>query len=311
MEYNQTGVVDRFHVLCTGFLAVTNLKNPIQMNRPKISGPCFCLLRKPGPLGKQYGQRGVTLVEMLVAMVASGIVLAGIAYLFGISLRSYRLQNEITEMHQNAHYTIKRLSEVFMEAGSDLPDTGIAIISRTAADNVTLIVNPRGGVHDFSYDIVTATATVPLDDASGFLHADSVIHEYASGSAPELLGISSVDTSTVPNTLTLSAACTYARNDALYSFERRKYYHDNVTNNLVCLARGDTTVLSEDIESITFDFYDKDRNNANNSWDDMLFVTIALTAKTPLADNRYTHPTEGDGYRRLSLDMELRLRNRF
>jgi hypothetical protein len=38
-------------------------------------------------------------------------------------------------------------------------------------------------------------------------------------------------------------------------------------------------------------------------------VTMALTGRTTLEDERYTHPTEGDGYRRSDLQTRVTLRN--
>jgi prepilin-type N-terminal cleavage/methylation domain-containing protein len=91
---------------------------------------------------------GFTLIELLLAVAISGIVVAGLMRFYLTGLTSYTFQEQMTAMHQNAQYTIKRLSEDFMQAGADLPDSGYPVITASAGvyNEVTLIMNKRSGM---------------------------------------------------------------------------------------------------------------------------------------------------------------------
>jgi prepilin-type N-terminal cleavage/methylation domain-containing protein len=58
--------------------------------------------------------RGFTLVEVLVALVASGVLFWGLARFFKSFNRSFNTQEQIADRNLNAHYALKRLSEALM-----------------------------------------------------------------------------------------------------------------------------------------------------------------------------------------------------
>ena len=59
-------------------------------------------------------QRGLTLVEMLIAVFIGTLAILGVYRLFSSSLHSYNMQDQLTGMYQNCTYTIKKISELLM-----------------------------------------------------------------------------------------------------------------------------------------------------------------------------------------------------
>ncbi|MCU0237053.1 MAG: hypothetical protein MUC72_08220, partial [Acidobacteria bacterium] len=46
------------------------------------------------------------------------------------------------------------------------------------------------------------------------------------------------------------------------------------------------------------------------AWVDMRFAKITVRARTAVPDRRYNHPVFHDGYRRVTMSMDCRLRNK-
>ena len=62
---------------------------------------------------------GFTLLELLVGVGVSAILILGLTRLFSATLNSYSLQDQLTEMNQNAKFAMKEFSNVLMQAGAD------------------------------------------------------------------------------------------------------------------------------------------------------------------------------------------------
>ena len=62
--------------------------------------------------------RGFTLLEILIAIVISGVLLVGVTKYYRTAADSYSLQEQISEMNQNAQYVLKELSEILIQAGA-------------------------------------------------------------------------------------------------------------------------------------------------------------------------------------------------
>jgi prepilin-type N-terminal cleavage/methylation domain-containing protein len=102
---------------------------------------------------------GFTIVELLVAITISGLAFILLTKLLSISLNSYNLQEQLADMNQNARYTINEVSNVLMQAGSDLQVISIDTIDRDTIiipeDNkaecsgFSIKINPRGGFYQF------------------------------------------------------------------------------------------------------------------------------------------------------------------
>ena len=264
-----------------------------------------------------YGA-GFTLVELLVAIASAGFVLVGLARLLTFTLDGYSLQVQMAEMHQNVHYAFRQLSEIVMQAGADLPDTasGIAVVVVQTAEDFSMMVNPAGGNQVFE-SVPGSVQSVPVGNPRHFVRADSVIIVFKDGSAPRSVGIDTgystggfvrgIDTGA--GLVRLVTPVGLSAGDQMCSFNRRRLYRDAASNELRHIVNTTEYLLVEGIDSMSVTFRDS-AGGATTGWNSMKAAAVHVTARTPRPHRRYVHPVKGDGYRRASLDMVVRLRNR-
>src|SRR4051812_7450723 len=116
-------------------------------------------------------QRGFTLLEIIVALTASSILIWGLTRFYKDTSRTYITQTQVADRDQNAHYTIKLLTEVLQQSGASLPDTGYPVISVSGGlpvSTMTLATNPRGGVYYISSATPSTLTKVPVGDTALF-----------------------------------------------------------------------------------------------------------------------------------------------
>jgi prepilin-type N-terminal cleavage/methylation domain-containing protein len=257
--------------------------------------------------------RGFTLMEVAVALAASGILLVGLARFFKDFNRSFNTQEQVSDRDLNAHYTIKRLSEALMSAGSGLPNQDwnlLTLPSGNPGDRFLMGVNPQGGVQYLSADI-SGLKDVAVDDAKGFSKATSVLADpqdpsratfkvpidLAYNSSGFVKGVKTVGSTAI---LHLTSAVNLKAGDAVYAYDEDDY---RLLNGNLML---DSMVLAENIQSLAFTAYAADQTKTG-TWSSMRSFNIKVTARTRNKDPRY--PTNG-GYRTLDLSMDVLLRNR-
>ncbi len=251
--------------------------------------------------------RGVTLLELLIAIAAGALVILGVYNLLMSSIWSYNLQNQTTDMYQNATYTIKRLSEDLAQVGADLPEQYYTVIftaSATSSD-VTVRINKKGGMFAIIKD--TAYAKIPLfPDSVGlaFAGADSLLLD--TGGWAGSVGIDNVKTGINPDTILIHSNMTFHATNLIFAASTTRYFLSG-TNFCVDSAAN---VQAENIDSLSMTFRDKNYAPTTN-WSQMSSVTLYVRARTATPDPKYKCPGFGDGYHRLALTMDLRFRNRF
>ncbi|HID48947.1 MAG TPA: hypothetical protein EYP40_04910, partial [Chromatiales bacterium] len=99
--------------------------------------------------------RGVTLVELMIAMVISLLVLLGVATVYSSSKRSYKVQEEMARLQENARYA-------FASMAGDITEAGFAGCNPKLQN---LLNTNQGALFDFMAGIdgweYTATSTAP------------------------------------------------------------------------------------------------------------------------------------------------------
>ena len=103
-------------------------------------------------------QRGVTLVELMIAMVISLLILMGVATVYSSSKRSYKVQNEMARLQENARYAFATMADDVTEAGFAGCNPKLLSILNTNDSNV---FDFMAGVDGWEY---TATSTAPGQD---------------------------------------------------------------------------------------------------------------------------------------------------
>lgn len=258
-------------------------------------------------------ERGFTLMEVTVALVASGILLVGLARFFKDFNRSYNNQEQVSDRDLNAHYAVKRLSEAVMSAGSGLPSTGWDIISLPDGNpgaRLRLSVNPRGGVQYLTVDLVGKNE-VAVEDAKGFAKATAILTDPQNPLLPTLRVpidvtynsngfVKGVRTTGESAVLRLTGAVNLKVGDAIYAYDEEVYR----------LQSGSLTlngmILAENIQSLAFTAYASNQTRTP-LWSSMRSIRIQVTARTR---NRDPNFSANGGYRAIDLSMDVLLRNR-
>ncbi len=75
----------------------------------------------------KFNEKGVTLIELMVALVICGIIVAAIYRLFVAQARSYTVQDQVAESQQNVRNAMELLLRDIRMAGFDDDMTPIPI----------------------------------------------------------------------------------------------------------------------------------------------------------------------------------------
>ena len=103
--------------------------------------------------------RGVTLIELMIALVISTIVLLGVATVYSSTKRSYKVQEEMARLQENARYAFAVMAQDIRGAGFVGCNPKInSLLDETDPDFDYALYDFQAGVDGWEY---TATATGP------------------------------------------------------------------------------------------------------------------------------------------------------
>lgn len=270
---------------------------------------------KVSPSNQSILQEGFSLIEVLISVSLGAIITTLLALIFLSTNKSYDLQNQIMQMDQNAYYTIKSISEVLESAGSDLPSSGWSIIraKNNPTDSFQIDINPKGGKQIFS-NAVASTLSMPVDDWTGFKEVSQVkLLTYESKVAPKVLAIQTnyaaknwvnglYNSDSLADSVRLTQAQNFGSGDTVYAFTTKTIQLKN--SNLLI----NNEAVAENIDSLSILFLDKDKAKTLD-WSKLLYISITLKVRTERPDVKYK--LEADGFRRITLTKNLRLKNKF
>ncbi len=226
---------------------------------------------------KDARESGLTLIELLVSMILVLILLGGGYSLFTSQTRAYSLSEQVMEMQGNARFAFDIIVRDLQMSGYDRQESKIFGITAYQANDF-----PPNDTAGLSLGTNTEHYFTVDNDADAIIDNDGTERfgfRVNSGSL-ETAVISSVDGSiaswqlVADNIESMAVSYTYA-------------------NGTVSL--GTTNLPHNSIP---------DRN-----FRDVMGITFTLAAKTSLEDPRYTHPTQGDHFRRMTLTAEVFPRN--
>jgi prepilin-type N-terminal cleavage/methylation domain-containing protein len=254
-------------------------------------------------------RRGLTLIEVLISILIGTLAILGVYQLFSSSLRTYNLQEQLNGMYQNGTFTIKKISEVLMQAGVDLPQHNYPVLSVSSPhpDSFSIKLNPTGAVYllDTTY---TSVSKIPDSIAVPFLACDHIVADSLSiDSVLKEYAVTSVDTLPAPkwDTIRLGTSGTFVQNTTIYGYKALAFYRKG---NAIC---SNTDTLAENIDSFCVVYYNKSHTATTTIWDSMFTANIFVRVRTSQPDPRYKCPGFNDGYRRLPMSTEVRFRNKF
>jgi prepilin-type N-terminal cleavage/methylation domain-containing protein len=269
-------------------------------------------------------QGGMTLIELLVAMVIGAILIGAIYRVFISQQKIFAVQQDVVDMQQNARLAIDRMTREIRMAGFgavanveirvagfgadplppislDTPVPGALTIveaGNEAAKLTSLAARPDN-------QITVSTLT----DGLGNALFDSNTKKYVSIDGLECHEITSIDSKT--NTITLKDKVLYRHEVGTPVFAVRVITYQVVRQNgELLLTRDENTgegrqVMADNIESVQFGYYDAAGNLTTNV-SDARTVGIFLTAMTAQSDPDLKG---GDGYRRRNISTFVQLKD--
>jgi type IV pilus assembly protein PilW len=101
---------------------------------------------------KMRKDKGFTIVELLVVMVISGVVMAGIYQVYYSQQRSYMIQEQVAAMQQNLRAAMFFMSREIRMAGCDPTGNADVGITSISANSMSFTMDLRGKTADDDAD---------------------------------------------------------------------------------------------------------------------------------------------------------------
>jgi prepilin-type N-terminal cleavage/methylation domain-containing protein len=280
--------------------------------------------------------KGITLIELLVALAITGILLAGVYRTFIGQQKTYTSQEQVVDMQQNVRAGINRMMREIRMAGfgnvsmllpppynpDNLPVAGVTIGPKKYIDLVNwdypaagalTILSAMGSASLTGIPATNQITVSSLTDSQGNTLFDLGDRKYVSIGGVESYTITSI----VGTTLTLSGNLTYNHpvNTPVFGV-RAISYQVGVVDGKPTLLRDEiprpTTQLqqqpqplADNIEALQFGYFGADGNPAPNM-PDVRIVQVTLRATTNISDPDYK--SDG-GYRKRQITSNIHLRN--
>jgi hypothetical protein len=259
--------------------------------------------------------KGVSLLEVLIAMFLTGVVLTSIFKVYVTQHKNWTIQNGITDMQQNARAAIDELTRQIRMAGHGLP-LGLDGIEASDTNPDTIIITYADGDCDapIEHTMPTPSAELRCDghDVSCFNDGQWVYIFHPDSGGGEFFEISLVQTGSSHiqhNTMALSRC--YPKGAIIIALQKVKYFIDNSDTlhpNLMIELPGRTPqVYAENIEDLQFTYTMKNGMIVDEPAiaADIREVSIELTGRTDVPDPDFPH----DPYRRRVYASKVNVRN--
>jgi type II secretory pathway pseudopilin PulG len=266
-------------------------------------------------LRRQQEIRGISLVEVLIALALTGIVTSAVLKAYVTQHKNYMIQGDITTIQQNARASVDEMSRQLRMAGYALPLGLPALVSAdTDPDSVTVTY------HDDGCDTYLAAAMAGPSadlmcaaDVSCFYDGQWVyIFEPDSGGG-EFFEVTAVQTSTMAlQHTTTSLAKAYSAGAVVLSLLRVQYYVDNTDtthpNLMIKLPGKPAQVYAEDISDLQFRYRLQDGSivDVPVAIEDVREVLITVTGRSNMPD---VDRPDSEKYRQRTYSTSIALRN--
>jgi prepilin-type N-terminal cleavage/methylation domain-containing protein len=262
---------------------------------------------------------GLTLIELLVALVLSSILIAALYRTFIGQQKTYAVQEQVVDMQQNVRVAINKMMREIRMAGfgkiRDIVDpegeikeniNGFTQAITPGTDNITIV----GGFKQIRRDngepisVISASGNqITLNYATD--EFDKPTHRFISIGGVE----SNVVQSRSGLNLTLKKPLCLPHPEGTPIFKIQA-----ITYNLngLSLGRDENTSgqpnpqpLAENIDRLEFEYRDTNGDLTANPAD-IRMVRVTVTAKTSMSDPEFKG---GDGYRRREISSNIQVRN--
>jgi prepilin-type N-terminal cleavage/methylation domain-containing protein len=255
------------------------------------------------------GKSGVTLIELLLALVLSSILTAALYHAFISQQKTYTIQDQVAEMQQNVRIALGQMTKEIRMAGygGDMLSVfgninGFTDIITPGSNTITILFADQVGV--LKQSTAKGTNQLKVTNARVF-NTDKKKYLCLNGLNNYLVqGVTE-------DTIILAAPLAEGHpiNQHVYLVKAISYYL-GLSGAKTVLRRNENTggggqPVADDIESLEFTYFDANGNVTSNPTD-IRMVTVAVTAKTNMSDPQLKG---GDGYRRRTLSSSIKVRN--
>jgi prepilin-type N-terminal cleavage/methylation domain-containing protein len=280
--------------------------------------------------------RGLTLIELLVAMVISAILIGAVYRTFINQQNTYVVQEQVVDMQQNVRVAINRMMREIRMAGFgnvasilpfEAPDGGKTVIF----DNIINPIDNKNNVEQNDDQVTIIGAFEQVSSLEEPAEGTNVIKLVEKGSDfntgyRRFLCVGGLEARTVTglngNTITLSERLKlrYEAGTPVYKVKAITYQldWDNRNPNMPVLKREDKTdeggsqAVAENIENLQFEYFGKDKNGDGIpdpaiSAGDIRLIKVTVVARTSLSDPEYKGET--GGFRRRTITSNILVRN--
>ena len=263
------------------------------------------------------GNRGLTLIELLVALAISALIIAALYRTFVGQQKTYTVQEQVVDMRQNVRGAISNMMRELRMAG--FGGVGMVLPITIGTDTYQNVVNrntpstPPGGwitiVTALTSSSRGATLTagtistsyrIYVSDLSDF---DTNKKKYISIGGVESNTITSINTGTKELTLKERLVYKHLANTRVYPIRAVSYRAGLRDEN----TDGGAQPTAENIESTQFEYLDA-QGNPVASDGAVQMIRVRVTAKTDTEDPQLKKGG-GDGYRRREISSNIQLRN--
>jgi prepilin-type N-terminal cleavage/methylation domain-containing protein len=266
---------------------------------------------------------GTTLIELLVALVISTVLVAGLYRTFVSQQKTFAVQEQVVDVQQNARAAINRLMRDIRMAGfgnvsmvlpatfssgtynsvlnPDTPAAGAVTVLSAIGEAATFVVTGGIGETQITVSRINDDQNNPLFDTDD--------RKYISIAGLESHVISSIDTQT--KTITLGRKLVFNHGVGVPIFAIRALtYQLGTVDGVPTLLRDEHTgegpqPQGDGIEDLQFQYMDAGGNVTANPAD-VRMMNIALTARSETVDAELK---EGGGHRRRRITSTVHLRN--
>lgn len=260
-------------------------------------------------------KKGITLIELLIALVISALLIAGIYRTFIRQQNTYIVQEQVVDMQQNLRAAINRMIREIRMAG--FGGLNYVLNSPEGVNGFTEVITPDGNniitiVGGFKQIRRDNGEPIVVNSASGKKLAlnyatdefDRKKHRYISIGGLE----SNIVLSRSENVITLEEELRHNHPPGTPIFKIQAITYRRTNDNV--LRRDENTggggqPLAENIEDIRFDYFD-DKGNSTTDPRDIRMVKVTITARTERSDPDYKSE---EGIRRRTIASNIKVRN--
>jgi type IV pilus assembly protein PilW len=259
--------------------------------------------------GTLRGNKGLTLVELLIALALSSLLTAVLYRAFISQQKNYMVQDQVADMQQNVRIAVSQMTrEVRMAGyGGNILSifgnvNGFTNIITPASDAITIILADEVGV--LKQTATKGTNQLKITNARIF-NADKKKYLCLNGLNNYLVQSVTEDTVILGTPL----AEDHPVHQPVYLVKAISYYI-GLSGGKSVLRRNENTggggqPLAENIEGLEISYFDANGDVTANP-PDIRMVKVTVTARTSRPDPEYKG---GDGYRRRALSSNIKVRN--